>query len=174
MSRARLAPPALLALLALLARPAGAPAHEEGVIHLSAERVPVGSEIGIEGKKLGKEVRIRLRLTGALETWDLDEVETGEDGTISLTVALPDSAKPGRYRVVAIAPDDDVVAHAELEVVPAPEAPERSPADSAAAAPEATDEPLPVGTRPDGVEWIVVLAFVLACGAGGLLLLRSA
>lgn len=162
-------PAPVLALLALLLVSPSVPsalAHEEGVIRLSAERVPVGSEIEIEGEEMGEEVRLKLRLEGALETHDLEEVVSDEEGTFLITITLPDAVAPGRYRVIATAPDGDEVARADLEIVAAGEA---GQARSEPA--EATDAPMPVETDPGPGEWIAILAFVLLTGIGGVALL---
>lgn len=157
----------VLACTALLA-PATAGAHEEGVIRISPERATIGAEIEIRGEKLGEEVRLRLELRGALETYLLGEVETAEDGKFRATPRLPEPARAGRYRIVAVAPDGDDVARADLEIV--------ATGDRGVGFEEpreATDDPMPIETRPGPLEWLAIAAFVLACAAGGVALLRD-
>lgn len=163
--------PALAVLALLFASPSvpRALAHEEGVIRLSAERVPVGSEIEIHGEEMGEEVRLKLRLEGTLETHQLEDVVSDEEGTFRITITLPDAAGPGRYRVIVIAPDGDEIARADLEIVAAGEA-GRARAEPA----EATDAPMPIEAEPGPGEWIAILAFVLLTGIGGLALLLGA
>lgn len=174
--RTRLVVPALIltALAGVLevSAPGRALAHEEGVIHLDPERAAVGSRITIRGEKFGEEVRLEIRLEGILETRRLAEVVTGEEGTFLLELSLPAGAGSGRYSVVAVAPDGDVVARADLEIVAPSEA--DGPAGEAEGGPHvATDADMPIETERGAVEWIVILAFFLACGLGGLGLLRA-
>lgn len=152
--------------------PGRARAHEEGVIHIDPERAAVGSRITIRGEKFGEEVRLEIRLKGILETRRLAEVVTDDEGAFLLEISLPDGAGSGRYVLIAVAPDGDVVARADLEIV-APSEADGTVGEAEGGPHVATDADMPIETERGAVEWIVVVAFFLACGLGGLGLLRA-
>ena len=160
-------------------------AHETGVITLSAKQLPAGSELIIRGAKLSKGGSVRLELRGALKTFSFGRVRTDTAGAFEQRVTIPADAKPGEYKVVAVAPDGDVTARAEL-VVTAASAPTSAPAAGthdmagmhdmpgmAGGAPHATAEAMkvPVSTTPGS--WVVIIATIIASGAGGMALLRG-
>lgn len=161
-----------LGLLATFAVPAAA--HEEGVIHLGSEEVAVGSELTLTGEHLPENATLRLELQGALGTIALAEVRTDSVGGYHGVVALPAAGGPGSYTVVAIAADGDVVARADLVVRPAAAASAAATAPAEAAPPVATAAMMELPVRRGAIEWIGVVAFVVAAVVAGSALLRSA
>jgi len=105
-------------LLAGLATPAFA--HENGVIRLASKSLALGAELAMRGEKLPKNATLRLELRGALSTFALGTVSTDSAGTFQLGRSLPPDVRAGSYVVVAIAPDGDKVAQADLSITPAP------------------------------------------------------
>lgn len=100
--------------LALLPRAAWA--HGEGVLKVGVNSVAAGSMLAIEGSSFEKGTRLRLVLVGALEEYALQEVTTDTVGAFGTQVRLPGGARPGQYRLVAVAPDGDRVASVDLAV----------------------------------------------------------
>lgn len=164
--------PLSLALAVLAAATPLALAHEEGVIHLDAETVPVGGEIGIQGAKLPVETRLKLELRGALETFPLAEVRTDASGEFRTRIALPLEAGTGRYTVVAVAPDGDDVAEAEIVVVP-PSAGDTLTLGPGAPLREPTAEAMELPAARTAPEWLAIVLFVALCAGGGVALLAG-
>ncbi len=175
----------LTGILALL----GAPvlAHEEGVLRLGSNEVGIGGQLEVRGEKLPKSAALRLELRGTLETFPLAEVRTDARGLFEAKLAVPVEARAGSYTVVALAPDGDIAARAELAVVTA--GPAVAPADGMAeheghsamnTSPGATEVPhptaeimkLPVHTT--GSELAVIVGIITLSVAGGVALLRGA
>lgn len=171
----------VLGLWALLGTPLLA--HEDGVIRLSSNEVPAGGELELRGEKLPKNAAIRLQLRGTLETYPLAEVRTNAKGAFDAKLALPIEARAGGYTVIALAPDGDAVARAELTVVAAASA---SPAmtehgrhgamntDRATTdAPHPTAEMMRVPVSMTGAERVAIIGFLALTLSGGMLLLRG-
>lgn len=166
----------VLALLLGVAAPAFA--HEKGVIQLASKAVSIRGELGITGAKLPKNAELRLELRGALEQFPLGIVRTDTAGAFTATLAIPDEVGTGSYAVIALAPDGDVAARAELVVTAAA-------AEAAAGmagmegmqmpgeAPHATAEMMVVPVTTGTLEWGVIGAFVLLSFLGGAALLRD-
>lgn len=159
------------ALLSILLAATMALAHEEGVIHLGSKTLAVGGEIEIRGEELPEEAMLRLELQGALETYPLGEIRSDPAGAFRTRLALPAEAGPGSYVVVAIAPDGDEVARADLLVVPAVEADDGG--EGVAVAREPTAEEMELDVTQGPVEWAAILGFVVFCAIGGLALLTA-
>lgn len=127
-------------LVAALAVPASA--HETGVIRLDAKTLAVGAELGMRGQKFTKRIQLQIELRGTLKTFPLREVETDTAGKFQLRMALPADAKPGKYRVVAVASDGDDVGQAILVITAASTtALGSAPATASTAAPASTATP---------------------------------
>ena len=163
-------------------------AHETGVITLSAKQLPAGSELIIRGAKLSKGGSVRLELRGALKTFSFGRVRTDTAGAFEQRVTIPADAKPGEYKVVAVAPDGDVTARADLVVTAAPAVAAASGAPAGThdmagmhgmrgmeggGAPRATAEPMEVPGSTAPGSWVVIIATIVASGAGGMALLRG-
>src|SRR5918911_4427347 len=126
---------ALAAFAFLLALPAAAPAHERGAIHLASSQVPVAGDVVMTGEKLPKSTVLELQLRGTLNNYPFREVRTDAKGAFQARLTLPPDVPAGAYTLVALAPDGDVTARAELVIAPAPSAAtpaERSTAPQAA------------------------------------------
>ena len=108
--------PTVLTAYLVLGLVVPASAHETGVIRLDAKALAVGAELGMRGEKFTKRIQLDLELRGTLKTFKLREVETDTSGKFQLRVALPADAKPGKYRVVAVASDGDDVGQAILVI----------------------------------------------------------
>jgi hypothetical protein len=159
-------------------------AHEKGVITLGAKQLAPGGELVIRGAKLGKGSSVRLELRGALATFNFGRVRVDTAGKFEQRVTVPVDARPGEYKVVAVAADGDVAAEANLivaaAVVAAPATTdtharmENMPGMGATGGPHATAEAMdvPVATTPAG--WLVIAASILLAALGGLVLLRGA
>ncbi len=176
----------LVFVLGLLAAP-GTPllAHEEGVIRLRSSEVSAGGELGLRGEKLLKNAALRLELRGTLETFPLGEVRTDAKGVFQARLALPAEARAGSYTVVAVAPDGDVAARAELTVSAAPPTTPAGVAEHeghgamqpgalAPNSPHPTADMMKVPVSTTGLELAAIAGIVGVSLAGGLLLLRGA
>lgn len=169
----------VLGLLAVSSSPL--PAHEEGVIRLRSSEVPAGGRLELRGERLPKASRLRLELRGALETFPLGHVRTDAKGVFSASPALPAGAGSGGYTVVAVAPDGDVAAWAELTVVDAlPGTTATARAEHAGheamqptASPHPTAGMMNVPVTTTAGELAVVAGIIALSLAGGLLLLLS-
>src|SRR5688572_12089887 len=107
----RLITPALSLLVATAA------AHPTGVLKLGSNQIEVGAGISLRGEKMPKAGRMRLELRGALLTLALGEVRTDSAGAFETNLIVPETAKPGNYKLVALADDGDVTARADLMIV---------------------------------------------------------
>lgn len=169
----------LLWLLALLTPlTASGMAHEKGIIRLASKEVPIGGELGLQGEKLPKSATLRLELRSALETFSLAEVRTNAAGRFQARLTLPADAGAGSYTVVALAPDGDVAARAQMVVLAAApaHATEHGATDSTptrTASPHPTAETMKLAVATTGGERAAILTIIAACLGGGLTLLRG-
>lgn len=169
--------PALL--VALLPRAAWA--HGEGVLKVPVNSVAAGSPLAVQGSSFEKGFRLRLVLVGALEEYALQDVTTDTAGAFGAEVRLPGDARPGQYRLVAVAPDGDRVASVDLAVTAAVAA-------GGAKAAEAAEEEhgaghgeggevmarageMPVDRSWSAAEWGVIGLLIGLAGGGGIALL---
>lgn len=166
-----------LALILAVAVPAAA--HEKGAIHLASDHVPIGGELGLRGEKLPKSADIKLVLRGTLDNYAIGEVRTDTAGKFQVRLTLPPHVPAGAYSVVAIAPDGDVTARADLVIAAT------APAAVAAAeqgmahmgeqempGPHATAEMMAVQRTTTRGEWAVIAAAIVLSFVGGAVLLR--
>ncbi len=111
----------LLGCLATLlgGAPPMAPAHEDAVLKSSQTSVQAGGSMNLAGSDFLKSEKYRLRLLGALNDYDLREVEADSAGTFSIELSVPAEVAPGSYQIVAIASDGDVVARLDVTVLEA-------------------------------------------------------
>lgn len=177
----------ILTFALILACSALARAHEKGAIRLASKEVGVGGELSLRGEKLPKSATLRLQLRGTLETFLLSEVRTNAAGVFQARLALPLTARTGSYKVVVLAPDGDVIAQADLNVIAAP-APMTAmehaemPKDHAMpnTSPTATDmahasaEMMQVKVATTGVEWAGIVTILVLSLSGGVALLVGA
>jgi hypothetical protein len=160
-------------LVALVAALAAVPvvAHEEGVIRLASPTAAPGQEIEIEGERLPRSATLTLELRGALASYPLGEIESDEVGAFVTLLALPADVRPGRYRMMVLASDGDVVARAELLITAAPPA-EIGPAGPIEPA-HVTDAMMDLPMSRSIGEWAAIVGFIAAAAIAGLALLRS-
>ena len=161
---------AALVAMAILAAAGGVAAHEEGVLRLGSPTASPGREIEVRGERLPRSSTVRLELRGALDSRALGEVATDERGGFATRLLLPTDLDPGRYRLLAFATDGDEVARVDLIILAAPP-PELVPAEAAETV-HATSDEMELDAALSPPEWAAILAFVVACAAGGLVLLR--
>lgn len=174
------------------AAPAGPARHEEAVLEAPASTVAAGSELRLSGREFAAGEEHRLRLAGTLDTHEIGEVTPDSAGTFERSIRVPDAARPGRYRLEAVAPDGDVAARLSLTVVAAAagsgaaEAGEGGASGDAAgngtgtadraaggaAEREATAEEMEIDHARSGPEWAVIVLLLGASGGLGLGLLR--
>lgn len=176
--RARGAPLGL-ALAVLLAAPLSGPearAHDEAVIESAASAVPAGGALDIQGRDFTGGEAYALRLVGALREYDLRRVEPGPDGTFALELEIPADVVPGAYQLVAVAPDGDVVARLDLQLLAPSRASGGEPAADHAAmghgAAAARSDDIRIERDRSGVEWGAIGLVVGLAGGLGLGLLR--
>jgi hypothetical protein len=167
----------LVGVLGALTAPVSA--HEKGVIHLASKEVRAGGELRLRGEKLPKSATLRLELRGTLETFPVAEVHTDAAGRFQARLALPPEARAGGYTLVALAPDGDVAARAELAIVAAApaHATDHATMDSmppTTESPHPTAEMMKVAVATTGGEWAVILTVIAASLGGALALLRGA
>lgn len=163
-------------LLALV--PRAARAHGEGVLKVPASSVAAGSPFAVQGSSFEKGMLLRLVLLGALQEYALQEVVADTAGAFSVEVTLPAEARPGQYRVVAIAPDGDQVASLDLVVTPAaaaagtgdPGAQEEHGTHGEAAGEWARADEMPVERSWSAAEWGLIGLLIGLAGGGGLML----
>ncbi len=150
-------------------------AHEEGVLTLPSARLTAGGALPVKGSDFSRSTTYVLVLKGALREFELGRVTSDTAGGFEIELSLPGEARPGAYRLVAVAPDGDEASGVELEIEAAPvkESPDREegPAESASyVAPSA--EPLDIQRDWSAAEWFVLGALFGGALAGGLALLR--
>lgn len=106
----------LVALAASGLAPAPARAHGDAVLELGSSSVAAGARLAIAGSSFDTGSAYRLRLVGALDQHDVAEVRPDSAGEFTREISLPADVRGGRYELVAVAPDGDVVARARLTV----------------------------------------------------------
>jgi hypothetical protein len=94
-------------------------AHEKGVLSLPSRSLPVGATVSLRGEKFGADLRLALILTGMGVRTTLAQVRADSAGRFAHELSIPGDLVPGPYRLVAVAPDGDVVAGLDLELIPA-------------------------------------------------------
>lgn len=160
---------ATAAFLALWANPLQA--HEEGVLSVAASSVAAGSSLAVSGTRFSSATTYTLILKGALDQHTLGTIESDAEGAFATQLDVAAAVKPGVYRLVAVAPDGDDVAQADLTVTAAvapASAQQKNTAQRQAATPTASAEELAIDRRWTGVEWFVIgvlLGGALATGA---------
>jgi hypothetical protein len=178
-TRPRPLPATLLAValagLALPLAPSPAGAHGDAVLELASNSVAAGTTVTVEGSSFETGSAYRLRLVGAMDQHDLTEVRPDSEGAFSLELRVPAAVADGRWELIAVAPDGDVVARTPLTVV-------ASSAGGGAAADGAPDDGQDRGARAgeidlererSGSEWGAIGLLVGLAGGLGVGLLRG-
>lgn len=171
----------ILAFLAFLALgPAEAAAHGDATLEGPDGTVGAGQGITLSGAGFAPGESHRLVLRGTLDDYELGTATAGADSTFTVELAVPAGARPGQYRVVALAPDGDEVATLDLPVTAARETAEEADAgasgstSSGRSGPEARADEIVIERSRAGIEWGVIgLVIGLAGGLGVGLFRRS-
>lgn len=106
-----------LALAGLALAPSTLGAHGDAVLELASSSVAAGTAVTVDGSSFETGSAYRLRLVGALDEHEITEVRPDAEGNFSLEMRIPGSVAEGRWELIAVAPDGDVVARAPLTVV---------------------------------------------------------
>ncbi len=156
-----------------------------GVFHLASQRIAIGGQLELRGEKFQKGTDMKLELRGVLDNYPIGEVKTDAAGTFQVTLTLPPHVPTGAYTLVAVAPDGDITARAELSIIPSAQAAKPAMPGMPGMAPvagmeqempgqHATDEMMAIDQSKSAAERIIVAVLVLASFGGGTLLLRKA
>lgn len=109
--------PAIALALAAVGPAAGD--HPEATLKAARSSAAAGAVLPITGENFAKSQTVVLQLRGALGEYGLGEVTATEAGTLALPLEIPADVRPGRYQLVAVADDGDVVARLDLTLEPA-------------------------------------------------------
>ncbi len=176
----------VLAVMIVAMAASQARAHEKGVITLASGMAAAGSTLQVMGEKFSSSTQLRLVLRGALSEREIGSAETDAAGGFVIELEIPAGVEPGAYRLVAVAPDGDEVASADLEVEAAPAVVPESAgagaqeqaAGAAGAEPAASAMPIPsaeelaIERRWSGFEWFVIGVLVGGATVAGMFLYR--
>jgi len=162
----------LFALVALLGSPRAGAAHEKGVIHLALRTAVVGQTLDMRGEKFTPHTTLRLELRGPLATLPLGQVETDAAGGFRVAPILPAEARPGLYAIVALAPDGDEAARAELAIIAPPLGPE-APVHGPEHPGRPTDAAMDLDIRRGASEQAAIAVLIGLCAIVGLVLFRK-
>lgn len=158
-----------------------AAAHEDATLEGPEGPWVAGETVEVEGAGFAPGEAHRLVLRGTLDDFGLGTVEADPDSAFTAEVALPREARPGRYRLVAMAADGDEVAGLEVtlrETAPssAGEAGSGGPVRSGERAPAergARADEIRIERSRSGIEWAIIgLLIGLGGGAGLALVVR--
>ncbi|MBI3568875.1 MAG: hypothetical protein HY084_11820 [Gemmatimonadetes bacterium] len=167
-----------LAAIGLAATPLFA--HEKGVLTLNTKQAAPGDTLVARGSKLAKGAALRIEIRGALKTFPFGSVHTDAAGKFEMRLPIPADAKPGAYRVVAIASDGDVSAQENLVLRPVQAAAvpsmTRMPDMTTMHVMEsrATAAPADIRVVTSSRAWTVIIGLIVFALVGGVLLLRGA
>lgn len=172
-----------LAAIALLALVAGeAAAHGEATLTSPSSSATAGSALTLMGSGFVPGEAHRLLLRGTLEEHELRSVTAGVDSAFTAEVSLPADARPGQYRIVAVAPDGAEVATLDVPLLAARGGQEGDEHAAGGAGSGVTDQDRPRARADEiridrsraGLEWGVIgLVVGLAGGLGAGLLGRG-
>ncbi len=168
-------------LTAVTALALAAAVHPSAIIRSSTSTAAAGSTIPVEGEEFSQDDMTTLVLRGALAEYELVDVDTDENGSFRIELAIPAEVRPGQYRLVALAPDGDVSASFDLTVTAAMamgsgthEDGEEDGHDDMGGMTAARADDMPIERSTSGIGWgIIGLLIGLAGGGGAALLTRS-
>lgn len=153
-----------------------------GVMQLASNQVAVGGTLVIAGTKFEKSTDMKLVLRGVLDNYPVGEVRTDSAGKFQLSLVLPPHVPSGAYTLVAIAPDGDVTARADVVLGAAAAA---TGTTGMAGMPgmgthgvqempsmHATAEMMAIQHTTTPAEWGVIIVLIVAAFGGGAMLLR--
>lgn len=163
---------AVLALLAFTATEALA--HGEATLRSAVKSVAAGAPITLNGEDFEPGESYQIILRGALQDYELGTAAAAADSTFTTEFVVPDDARPGQYRIVAMGPDGDEDATLDMVVTAAQAAGTagEKPAGHAGEVAEramggARVDDIVVERNRSGVEWgLIGLLIGLAGGLG--------
>lgn len=159
---------AIAAVLLVLVAAVPLGAHDEGILKAKPTTAAPGDTLRLEGSKMEAGSEYGLRMVGALQTYRLGKARADSAGTFAVGVVVPAGARPGTYRVEALAPDGDVAGKANVTVSSA------DPDSPVAAGDRARADDIVVRRDRGGLGWGVIgLVVGLSAGLGLGLLARS-
>jgi hypothetical protein len=156
--------------------------HPEATLKAARSSATAGATLAVTGEDFKAHQKVQLVLRGVLGEYRIAAATATEEGTFALPLKMPADARPGRYQLVALADDGDVVARLELTM----EVPAAGPADEpGAAGPDASSaamagghemmapaRDLPIERSFSGAGWGIIGLLVGLAGGLGLGLLR--
>lgn len=164
-------------LIFFLATAGALGAHGEGTLEIPRSVVAAGGTLPVEGEEFAPEEALQLRLLGTFDEYELLEVTPDGEGNFSAELEIPVDARPGAYRLVAIATDADEITSLDVRVLEAELATGPGEGDEAVGgtseAPEARTDDMPVERSRSGVEWGVIGLIVGLAGGLGVVLVRN-
>ena len=161
-------------------------AHETGAIHLVSKQIAPGDELAFAGERLPKGATVKVELRGALNKYQVGEIQIDKAGKVQARLKLPGDIPAGNYTVVVLAPDGDVAARAQLVVATATAnaMPNNMPGMThgmegmsgmkGMSGPQATAAMLPLDQQRTPGQWAVITGIVGASLIAGVVLLRKA
>lgn len=158
-------------------------AHGKGRLVLPHSTVAAGDTLHVQGKQFAPG-RVTLELRGALAAYAVAGVEVGRDSSFAVAWPVPVDARPGAYRLVAIADDGDEITRVDVTLTEAPAAPpttdehagEAAADEHAAHAVEPADAhagAFPLERARSAVEWTVIVVVLGASLVAGVRWVRS-
>jgi hypothetical protein len=176
----RCAPWAVSLTLVVIGPAAGS--HPEATLKAARSVAAAGTALPVTGEHFAANGKVLLALRGALGEYRLAEVTATGEGTLALSLDIPADVRPGRYQLIAVADDGDVVARLELTMEP-PAGDSRESAaggeDAMANRPVAGEhdtmaraDDMPIERSRNGMEWGIIGLVVGLAGGLGLGLLR--
>lgn len=170
-------------LALLLATSAPLSAHPvSGVLRVASPQLPVGGALVLFGTKFETSTDLRLVLRAALHEYVVGTVKSDAAGAFTATLTLPAGVPAGAYTLLAVAPDGDIGARADVTIVPAaasslpsmPGMPLVPGMEWPGPMAQATDRKMPINQSETPLERTIVAALVLLGLGGGVILLRRA
>jgi len=177
-----------LLAIGLLAVALVAAVHPEATLRSSVKSVEAGHEMPLQGEQFDAGDAVQLVLQSALTEYDLRSVTPEEGGVFAINVEIPANARPGEYRLVAVASDGEIAARLDVTVtaaMPHDSGEEdheemRAETDVAGAmgAMGGMEEmgmagDLPIERSRAGLEWGLIGLLIGLAGGGGVMFMRS-
>jgi len=161
--------------------------HPEATLRSPVTSAVPGGTLPLAGSEFQAGQTYRLVLAGVSGEVPLLEVTADEEGSFALELQLPGGLDPGRYRVLALAPDGDGAASLDITLTAGSGMGMMQGEGMAAmggeegaggmmgammAAPEARADEIVIERSRSGIEWGIIGLLVGLAGGFGLALLR--
>lgn len=152
--------------------------HPEATLKSETTRVAAGASWSVTGEEFLAGQKVQLMLQGALAEYPLREVQATDAGTLSLSLEIPATVRPGAYSLVAIADDGETVARLDVTIDAASPVAmaEHEIADERDAGhggmTEARADEMPIERSRASLEWGVIGLLIGLAGGFGLSLVR--